>query len=341
MRNVLRGLIASAALVSASAAGQAASVEDFYKGKTVSIVVGGSPGGGYDTLTRLVARFLGKHIPGHPDIVVQNMPGAGGILSMNYIYNTAPQDGSVIGSPNNNTPFEPLYGTKQAKYDPVKLNWLGSPSPETALLALWRTVPVDTPAQARTHVLRVGASGANSTPAFYAKLLNSALGFKEQLILGFPGQNDALLAMERGEIDGYPSAFYSSLTSTRPSWIPDKKVKLIVQMGLAPLKALPAVPFAPDLATTPDDKRFIEEASAPLAVGRPYVTGPNVPKERVKALQDALLATFNDPAFRAQADKEQLGVADPKSGAEIAQIVRSAYASPPDDIKRLRRMLTK
>ena len=323
-----------------SPAAQAAGVVDFYRGKTVSIVVGGSPGGGYDTLARLVSRFLGKHLPGAPDVIVRNMPGAGGIVAMNYIYNEAPQDGTVIGSPNNNTPFEPLYGTKQAHYDPLKLNWLGSPSPETSLLTLWRSVPVNTIDEARTHELRMGSSGANSTPSFYGKLLNEALGLKLRMIVGFPGQNEALLAMERGEIDGYPSAFYNSLMATRPNWIADKDVKLLVQMGAAPEPALPNVPFAPNLASNADDRRLLIEASAPLGVGRPYVTGPGVQADRVKLLQDGLFATFNDPAFRAEAETMKLGVRNPKSGGEIAKLIAETYASPPSDIARLRRMLS-
>jgi tripartite-type tricarboxylate transporter receptor subunit TctC len=345
MASKLRTALAASALLAwavwPGAPARAAADANFYHGKTITIVVGGSAGGGYDTLARLVARFLGGHIPGDPTVIVQDMPGAGGIVSMNYLANTAPQDGTVIGSPTNNTPFEPLYGTKQADYDAVKLNWLGSPSPETSLLTLWHTVPVDTIAQARTHVLRMGASGANSTPAFYAELLNQTLGLKEQLIVGFPGQNDALLAMERGEIDGYPSAFYSSLMATRPTWIPEKKVKLLVQMGAAPLKALPGVPFAADLATNAADRRFIEEACAPLAVGRPYVTGPGAPKDRVEILRKALLATFKDPQFHAESVRERLGVDDPKSGEEIAAIIRKTYASPPGDVARLRKMLNR
>jgi tripartite-type tricarboxylate transporter receptor subunit TctC len=280
-----------------SAAAWADSVADFYKNKTVTIVVGGA-GGGYDIMARLVARYMGGHIPGHPTVIVQNMPGAGGIVEMNYIANIAPQDGTVLASPDNNTPFEPLFGTKQAKYDPAKLNWLGSPNPETSLLMLWHAVPVDTIAEARTHELRMGASGANSTPALYAKLIEQTLGVKMKLIVGYASQNDALLAMERGEIDGYPSASYSSMMVLQPTWIREKTVKILLQIGKAPLKALPDAPFGPDLASNADDKRLIEEASAPLAVGRPYVTGPSVPKDRVESLRQALYATLTDPQFK-------------------------------------------
>ncbi len=225
MAIVLRGLAAAFMMaISAIASAHADSVADFYKGRTISVVVGGSAGGGYDALARLVARYLGKYVPGRPSVIVQDMPGAGGIVSMNYIANTAPQDGTVIGSPTANTPFEPLYGTSQALYDPMKLIWLGPPSPETSNLTIWNTFPFNSSADARTNVIRVGVTGANSTSAFYAKLLNETLGFQEQLILGFPGQNDAFIAMERGEIDGEPDAFYSSMgMATRPSWIPENK----------------------------------------------------------------------------------------------------------------------
>ena len=159
------------------------------------------------------------------------MPGAGGITAVNWLYNTAEKDGTVIGLVQNGTPLEPLFGTKEARYDATKFNWLGTPSYEVSMVLLWHTVPVNTVDDLRTRETNMGASGANSTPAFYTRLLNATLGTKMKLINGYPGQNDAFLAMERGELDGYPSVFYSALTSTRPNWLKDKQAKPIVQYG--------------------------------------------------------------------------------------------------------------
>src|SRR5262249_36775983 len=163
--------------------------------------------------------------------IVRNMPGAGGITATNFLYNNAERDGTIIGLVQNNTPFEPLFGTKEARYDPVKFNWLGSPSPQTPMVLLWHTVPVNPGADPKTHEIAVGVSGANSTPAFFTRLLNATLGTKLKPINGYPGQNDVLLAMERRELDGHPSAFFSSVRSTRPTWLREKIAKAIVQYG--------------------------------------------------------------------------------------------------------------
>ena len=220
----LAALAAALGLVPPTA--QAQPLADFYRGKTVSIVVSTGPGGGYDVMARAIARFIGKHLPGNPTVLVRNMPGAGGITAMNYLYNAAEKDGTVIGAVQNGTPFEPLFGTKEARYDAPKFNWLGTPSFEVAMVLLWHRVPVNSIDELRTRETNVGASGAHSTPAFYGRVLNATLGTKMKLVSGYPGMTDGLLAMERGELDGYPSAFYSALTSTRPNWLRDKLAKL-------------------------------------------------------------------------------------------------------------------
>ena len=169
------------------------------KAEAVTVVVSSNAAGGYDTFARAVARYMGRHIPGNPAVIVRNMPGAGGMTATNFLYNNADKDGSVIGLVQNNTPFEPLFGTKEARYDPVRFNWLGSPSAETAMVLLWHAVPVNSVAELKAREVAVGVSGANSTPAFFTRLLNATLGTKMKPINGYPGQNDVLLAMERRE----------------------------------------------------------------------------------------------------------------------------------------------
>jgi tripartite-type tricarboxylate transporter receptor subunit TctC len=318
---------------------QAQSVADFYRGKTVSMIVSTSTGGGYDTLARAIARFIGKHIPGNPTIVVRNMPGAGGISAMNYLFNAAEKDGTVTGLVQNGTPLEPLFGTKEARYDATKFNWLGTPSIEVSMVLLWHTVPVNSLAELRSKETHMGASGANSTPAFYTRLLNATLGTKMKLINGYPGQNDAFLAMERGELDGYPSVFYSALTSTRPNWLRDKLAKPIVQYGPERIKELgDSVPFAPDLLTNADDRLLMQAAFAPQALGRPMVMPPGVPQDRVDAMRQALADTFADPEFLAEGDKMGLVVNAPRTGAQLQDVIVKAYQAPSRVVDRLRKL---
>jgi len=329
-------------LVAALAAGlhvataKADPVADFYNGRTVAMIVSTSAGGGYDTLARTIARHMGAHVAGHPTIVVRNMPGAGGIAAANYVYATAERDGSVMALIQNQPPFEPLFGDKQARFDPTKFNWLGTPSVETAMVLVWHTVPVHSLDDLRRTVTHMGASGANSTPAFYGRLLNATLGTKMQVIPGFPGQNDAFVAMERGELDGYPSVFYSALSSTRPTWLAQNKARAIVQYGPEKQKELGDVPFVPDLVANPDDKLLLQAAFAPLELGRPLLMPPGVPADRVAAMREALKETFADPAFRADAAKTGLEINSPRSGERLLTVIERAYRAPAKIIARLR-----
>jgi tripartite-type tricarboxylate transporter receptor subunit TctC len=332
-------LLALCALAAAYAPlAKADTVADFYKGRTVTVVVSSSAAGGYDTLARALARHMGKHLPGNPAVIVRNMPGAGGMTATNFLYNNAEKDGSVIGLVQNNTPFEPLFGTKEARYDPVKFNWLGSPSSETAMVLLWHAVPVSTLSELRTREVAVGVSGANSTPAFFTRLLNATLGTRMKAINGYPGQNDVLLAMERGELEGHPSAFFSSVRSTRPTWLRDKTAKAVVQYGPEKLAELPDVPFAPDLVASDDDKLTMQAAFAPLALGRPFLIPPGVPSERVAALRTAFAAAMADAEFLAEGERMGLGLNAPRTGAQIQEVMERAYRSPPAVIARLRQL---
>jgi tripartite-type tricarboxylate transporter receptor subunit TctC len=315
-------------------------VADFYRGKTVTVIVSSSAAGGYDTVARAVAHHLSRHLPGNPTVIVRNMAGAGGMIATNFLYNNAEKDGTVIGLVQNNTPFEPLFGTKEARYDPVKFNWLGTPSSETALVLLWHAVPVNSLADLKMREVAVGVSGANSTPAFYARLLNATLGTRMKLINGYPGQNDVLLAMERREVDGHPSAFFSSLRSTRPNWLRDKTAKAIVQYGPEKIAELADVPFAPDLVGNEDDRLVMQAAFAPLALGRPFLMPPGLPLERINALRQAFATTMTDPEFLAEGEKIGLGLNAPRRGEELQALMARTYASPPQVIDRLRQLNT-
>src|SRR5947209_5251050 len=338
-RTAIPHLLALCALVGATGPQAKADASvDLYKGRTLTVVVSSSAGGGYDTIARLIARYMARHMPANPAFIVRNMPGAGGITATNFLYNNAEKDGTMLGLVQNNTPFEPLFGTKEARYDPVQFNWLGSSSSETAMVLLWHTVPVNSVAELKTRQVAVGVSGANSTPAFFTRLLNATLGTKMKPVNGYPGQNDVLLAMERGELDGHPSAFFSSLRSTRPAWLRDKTAKAIVQYGPEKLAELPDVPFAPDLVASDDDKLLMQAAFAPLTLGRPFLAPPGVPVERLAALHEAFAATMADPDFLAEGEKLGIGLTAPRAGAQIQAVMERAYQSPPRVIDRLRQL---
>ncbi len=334
----LRPIAVCVAASLAVVAARAETVADFYRGKTITLMVSGSAGGGYDTLARAIARYLGRHVPGDPAVVVKNVPGAGGLVLVNQLFHTVPRDGTALASLQNNAPFEPLYGTREADYDARQMIYIGSPSAEVALMAVWNGSSVKTLDDARAHEVTMGASGQNSTPSFYGRLANETLGTRQKIVLGYPGQNEALLAMERGEIDGYPSAFYNSLMAIRPTWIAEGKVRLLVQFGAKKEPAIESVPLAADLARNDDDRRLIEAASAPLAIGRPYAMPPGVPADRVAAMRRAFAETLADPEFVAENIRSNLGANRPQPGEELEATIGRTYDSPPQVVERLRQL---
>jgi tripartite-type tricarboxylate transporter receptor subunit TctC len=327
--------LAACIAVAASTTVRADPIADFYKGKTITLVVSSSAGGGFDVVARLVARYMPRHIAGTPNFVVRNMPGAGGILATKYLATVAPADGTVLGALVNTTPFEPLFGTKEATFDPNKLIWLGSPGAEVGALGVWAASPAKSLDDARKRETTIGAAGINSTPSFYARMINAVLGTRLKIVTGYPGQSEIFLAMERGEVEGHPSILYSGLKSTRPTWISEKKVNFLVQYGAAREKEFGDTPFLGDLITKSEDRSLVEAALAPLAIGRPYLTPPGTPLERVAALRKGLADTFADPEFRTEADRMQIGLATPISGESMAQQIADAYKTSPEVVARL------
>jgi tripartite-type tricarboxylate transporter receptor subunit TctC len=317
---------------------QAQAVSDFYKGRTVSIIIGGSPGGGFDTLARAIGRHIGRHIPGNPAVVAKNMPGAGGTQALDHLYNSADKDGTVMGLVNNTPPFVPLFTETKVRFDARRFSWLGTPSVESPLVLIWNAVPVNNVDDLRSRETTMGASGANSAQAIYTRLINGTLGTRMKIVSGYRGQNDIFIAMERREIDGYPSVFYSSLTSTRPTWLPQKIAKVVLQYGPEPLKELPGVAWAPGLIKDPEDKLLFLTATAPNALGRPLLMPPDVPADRLAAVRRALMDTFKDPAFKAEAAKIGLLVNAPRTGEQLADVVRKAYAAPANIVARVRQL---
>lgn len=329
-----RSIVLAAAVMSANAA-LAETAEDFYRGKPLTLIVSSGTGGGYDTLSRVVAKHLPKHIPGNPAVVVRNMPGAGGITAINYLFNVAPKDGLTFGQLQNTLPFEPVLGNKEALYDSSQFNWLGSQSFETGLLIVWNTVPVNSVADLQKREVSVGSPAKNSTPSFNSRLLMEALDLKLRLIYGYPSQNDVFLAMERGEVEAFPT-FYSSVISTRPRWLTDHQVKLIVQYGPEPEAAIRDVPYALDLVKDPDKRRLVKAAAAPLGLGRPFAAPPGVPTDRVAYLRGALAETFADPEYLADIAQLGLPINRVQSGEALQRVIDDVWHMPDADKARLR-----
>lgn len=337
MKILFRSLVLAAATVGLlwAAPASADAIADFYKGKQITLFIGYSPGGGYDTYARTVSRHMGKHIPGNPTIVAKNRPGAGSLLLANELYNTVPQDGSVIGLIGRGIPMEPLFGTKEAKFDPSKFNWLGSANNEVSVCVVWHTVGIKTLDDFLTKPMIVGGTGPGDDTDTFPRVLNNVIGTKLKLVTGYPGGNDILFAMERGEVDGRCGYSWSSAKSRKADWLEEKKMIVLLQMSTAKHPDLPDVPFVMDLAKTDRDRQVLGLIYARQAWGRPFLAPPGVPADRVEALQAAFMATMNDPDFQTDAKKQNLELA-PIDGATIGQLMTDLYASPPDIVQAAR-----
>ncbi|MCH8096015.1 MAG: hypothetical protein IID53_02905 [Proteobacteria bacterium] len=308
---------------------QAESVADFYKGKTITLYIGYSAGGGYDTYARTIGRVIGRHIPGNPKVVAKNKPGAGSLRLTNELYNSLPKDGTVIATFGRGMVMEPLFGNEKARFDPSKFTWLGSANNEVSVCIAWHESPIQTLDDFLTMPMIVGGTGPGADTDTFPKVLNNILGTKLRLVTGYPGGNDINLAIERGELQGRCGYSWSSLKSRFPQWLTGKKVQILLQMSTAKHPDLPDVPFVMDLAKTDKDRKVLELVFARQAWGRPFAAPPGVPADRVKALQAAFMATMKDADFLADAKKQKLEIA-PISGEKIKQLIAALYASPKD-----------
>jgi tripartite-type tricarboxylate transporter receptor subunit TctC len=328
LRRVGQAVLCLIVLALAMTGARADAVADFYKGKDIKLIISTTAGGGYDIYARTVAKHLAEHIAGNPIIIPQNMPGAGGIAAANYMYNVAPRDGTVICLLQNTVALEPFYANRQAQFDAAKLSWLGTPTTEVAVYMVWHGSKIKTLQDAQTQEMITGGAGAASTPAFYGRLFNQIFNMKARLITGYPGQNEILLAMENGEVEAMASPFWSSIKASRPSWYPESKIRFLFQYGAEPHPELKGVPFALDLLANDADKTLLRTASAPLGLGRPFVAPPGIPTDRLAVLRAAMLATFHDPQFRDDCEKQRLECSDPKTSEQVDAMIKQAYATP-------------
>lgn len=313
-------------------------VEEFYRGKVMNLIVFTSPGGANDAMARLIAQHIGNHIPGKPTVSVQNMSGAGGLRAANYLYKVVPRDGTVFGTINRPTAFAPLEGVKEADFDPLQYNWLGSAAKDILIGVTWHTSPVKTLKDAQTIEVTVGADGPTADLGRLPLALNATVGTKFKVVFGYPGGTDVLLAMERGEVGGRVAWSYDSVLAQRSEWLKDRKINFILQAGISRDPRLPDTPSVIDYAKSDIDRQVLELMFLSYEMSRPYLLPPGVPADRVQAVQRAFAETMKDEAFLVDARKIQMPV-DFISGEEVTNLIKRGYAAPQAVVERLRTIL--
>lgn len=327
---LLSGFAAACVLASPVAAQD--KVADFYKGKTITLYVGSTSGGGYDLYGRLIARHIGRYIPGHPSLVVQNMPGAGSITLTQFLYNAGPKDGTAFGAIFPGAIMQPLLQDNvHVKYEPAKLNYIGSANSDSYVCIVRNDAPIKNFSEAFTKQITLGASGGGGSTVDFPTLLNNVLGTKFKVVRGYPGSSQISLAIENGEVQGTCGVGWSTVTTAHANWLRDKVVRVLAQENL---KANPAIaklgaPLTISFAKTDEQRQIMELIYAQPTFGRPYVAGPDVPADRIAALRKAFSDVTKDKEFLADAAKIKLDIDDPLSGDDLQALIAKLYATPP------------
>jgi tripartite-type tricarboxylate transporter receptor subunit TctC len=335
MQKTWPALIAALTCVAALPAHAADAVANFYKGKTVQVLVGFAPGGGYDLYARTLARYMGRHMPGNPTFVPQNMPGAGGVKVMNYLYNVARKDGTVFGTFARGLVIEPLLGhTQGIQFDATKFNWVGSVSNEVSVCAFWSTSGIASWEDMRSKPYKIGGSAAGADSDVFPTVLKNIFHLPMRLVTGYGGGGaDINLGMERGEVDGRCGWSWSSILSQSKPLLDGKKINIVLQLALEKHEDLPNVPLVMDLPASPEDKAALRLIVSRQSIARPFAAPPGIPAARVAALRTAFDATMKDPDFLAEAERLALEVR-PVTGAAVETLIKEVYASPPAVVKR-------
>ena len=329
--------------VAVASTAQAQSVEQFYKGKQIKFMLGSAGGGGYDAYSRVITRYMGKHIPGNPSFVVQNMPGAGGLVAANYIYNVAPKDGSEIGMTGRAAAIEALINPadKSVKFEATKFNWIGTPQQETGILLVSTKTPVRTLEDLKKHELTASSTGRAAATSVYPRLLNNMFGTKFKVIEGYKSSQEGLFALERGEVSAHSSGGSSSAFRNRVDpWVKDGKIIMLLQLATEKDPAYPNLPLVTEMARNDAERQILELVLVQQVMGRPVLAPPNMPADRVKALRDAFDATMKDPDFLAECDKQQLEV-NPVGGARLNAMLERVYQTPKAVIDQVTELLNK
>ena len=316
------------AVLTLTAPARAQTVEEFYRGRSITVLVGFTAGGGYDLYARLLGRHMGRHVPGNPTMVVQNMPGAGSMKATQYVYGIAPKDGLTLGTVSRGMVTEPLLNA--ANFDPTKLIWLGTITSETSVCATWKTSPVKSWDDMFKREFSLGGSAVGADPDTFALIMRNVFGAKVKLVTGYPGGNDINLAMERSEVDGRCGWSWTSLKSQK-NWLP--QINLLVQFNLEKNADLPNVPVALERAASDEQRQVLRLLIAGQYVGRPFFTSPDIPADRKAALRAAFDATMKDPQFLADAAKLDLEIS-PVGAATIDAFLAELYRTPKDVVSK-------
>jgi tripartite-type tricarboxylate transporter receptor subunit TctC len=318
----------------AASATRAQTVANFYSGNTLSIIVGSEPGGGHDLFARVFAKFFGRHIPGNPAVIVQDMAGANGLIAANYVANVAPKDGLAVGAIAPGNIFEPLLQTEQAaRFDPRKLQWIGNIASIQLVCATWTASAVKTIADARKAAAVVAAGSAISSSAVFPRVMNELLGTKFKVVTGYQS-GDVKVAVERGEVDGVCGWGYTTLLASDPEWLIDNKLNFIAQSGLKRMRQLPDVPLVSELASGATNQAIFRLLTYRELLGRPYFAPPGVPPERVEILRKAFAETMQDPDYIADAKTAHQDV-DFTDHTGMERVIADAYAMPADVVERV------
>ncbi len=324
-------------LVSQPAAAEPAA--DMFKGRKVSIYVSTGPGGGYDAYGRMLARHLGRHLPGNPTVVVENMPGAGGRNVMNFLYNVAPKDGTAIATVQHTTVYDDLFGEAGVRYDARKFTWLGSMASFTSVGIAWHTSGVRTIEDAKTKQIVMGSSGAGATSFQWTNLMNHLIGTKFKILVGYKGAADIYVALERGELDGVAGTDWTSIRNGFQRWLDNKQINIFVQFATTPHPDLPNVPLIGDLVSSPEDKTVLRFVFLGLGFARPFLAPPDLPAPVAAALRRGFDAVAKDPALLAEAKKIRFDV-DAVDGVTVQRQLDELYATPKPLIDRAKWALT-
>ncbi len=312
---------------------------EFYKGKTVELYIGYSVGGGYDLYARVLARHIGHNIPGNPTVVVKNMEGAGSLRLANWLYRVAPKDGTTFGTIGRGTGFDPLLGQQGVQFDGTKFTWIGSGNHEVSVCVSYGDhAPVTKFDDLLTKEMTVGGTGPSADTDQFPRVVNGVLGTKMKIVSGYPGGNDIVLAMERGELQGRCGWSWSSVKSTHGAWIAEKRLNVLVQLSLQKHPELPDVPLVVDLAKNDEQRQILKLIFARQVIGRPFLAPPGLAPDRAATLRKAFMDTMKDPAFLADAEKAQLEV-NPVDGEEVQKLVAEIYQTPPEIAKKAAQIL--
>jgi tripartite-type tricarboxylate transporter receptor subunit TctC len=337
MRRILFAAVLAIPAFTVPQAARCEAIADFYKGKIVYVQIGSGTGGGYDLVGRVFARHVAPHIPGQPTIVVQNVPGGGSLKLANQFANVTKADGTILGVMSNGMPTTPLMNPEAAHFDPRQFRFLGSTSREIQVLVIWHTAPAKTLADVFTTEVIAGASSPGSATLEVPLLTNALLGTKFKIIAGYPGATDVKLAMQRGEVHANAALAWGSARTQYADLLKSKELLVVAQYGKRKHPDLPDVPLFPQ-GKTEADRQLFDLMFARQDYGRPFVTPPKLPAERVKALTDAFEATMKDPAFLAEAKKVDIEV-DPVSGQELQELTERLFQTSPEIIARMRQLL--